>query len=58
MNSFHIIINNKTDFSCVDLTASIIAISGDNFKITKSDNTIIYYAISDYEIFVLGVIES
>ena len=58
MNSFHIIVNNKTDFSCIDLTATIIAISGDNFKITKPDNTIVYYAISNYEIFVLGVMAS
>ena len=58
MNSFHIIVNNKTDFSCVDLTAKIIEISGDNFKITKPDNTIVYYAIANYEIFVLGVVKS
>lgn len=58
MNSFHIIVNNKSDFSCVDLTAKIIEISGDNFKITKTDNTIVSYAISNYEIFILGVINS
>lgn len=58
MNSFHIIVNNKTDFSCVDLTANIIEISGDNFKITRADNTIVYYPIAKYEIFILGVINS
>lgn len=58
MNSFHIIVNNKTDFSCDDLTAKIIEISGDNLKITKADNTIVYYPIANYEIFILGVINS
>ena len=58
MNNFHIVINNKTDFSCDDLTAKIIEISGDNLKITKADNTIVYYPIAKYEIFILGVINS